>query len=162
MSSSLRKGVRRWLWALAPVAIYAGLIVLLSSQSELPSVGLLSKVRAAFAKTPLASLFGFDKIEHFIEYGIFGFLIARAVQILGPPAQHPRKTWILATLLGAAFGASDEIHQYFVPGRDASVFDLIADTLGSGTGALAWLSLSSLRRPSNVKIGAKDDPSLPI
>ena len=37
------------------------------------------------------------------------------------------------------FGASDEFHQSFVPGRDTDVFDWVADTLGATAGALVWL-----------------------
>jgi VanZ family protein len=34
-------------------------------------------------------------------------------------------------LLVIVYGASDEFHQYFVPGRQADVFDLMADSLGA-------------------------------
>lgn len=39
--------------------------------------------------------------------------------------------WILASI----YGITEEIHQSFVPMRDASVFDVFADGLGSFAGA---------------------------
>jgi len=166
-----RSQLRRWLWALGPVALYAGAIVLLSAQSELPSVGWLWKLRYLYSQSPLGGLFGFDKIQHFLEYAVFGFLIARAVQILSDPKRRSVRIWLVATLLGAAFGATDELHQYFVPHRDSSVGDLVADTLGTAFGAASWLTLRSLFRERSIgktsdktpeKIRATDDPTLPV
>ena len=39
----------------------------------------------------------------------------------------------------------DEVHQSFVPGRDASVYDWLADTLGAGFGVLVF-ALFSIRQ----------------
>jgi VanZ family protein len=39
---------------------------------------------------------------------------------------------------GSLYGASDEIHQGFVPGRSPEVWDWVADTLGSIAGVLAY------------------------
>jgi VanZ family protein len=46
-----------------------------------------------------------------------------------------------AVAISTAYGLSDEYHQSFVAGRDASAIDLLADAIGSilGTGLLwAW------------------------
>ena len=45
------------------------------------------------------------------------------------PNQPPVRV-MLITLMVAAYGLFDEAHQYFVPGRDASLADLAADTAG--------------------------------
>lgn len=45
-----------------------------------------------------------------------------------------RARFLAALFLAAAYGASDEFHQYFVPGRDCSGFDLLADIAGSAAG----------------------------
>jgi VanZ family protein len=39
-------------------------------------------------------------------------------------------------LLATAYGVSDEYHQSFVPGRDASVRDVGSDFAGAALGAL--------------------------
>lgn len=70
-----------------------------------------------------------DKLAHFLVFGILGVLFAGA---LGP-WKRSGLSWGeigIVTLLVAAYGASDELHQMFVPGRNASLFDLLFDSLG--------------------------------
>ncbi|MBI3962103.1 MAG: VanZ family protein [Deinococcus sp.] len=69
---------------------------------------------------------GLDKLTHALLYLPLGWLLARAT------GRAP-----VALAVAALYGASDEIHQYFVPGRAASLGDLAADLLGSALGA--WL-----------------------
>ena len=44
-------------------------------------------------------------------------------------------------LFGAFYAATDEIHQYFVPGRSARLFDVGIDSLGVMTGILIYIAL---------------------
>lgn len=44
---------------------------------------------------------------------------------------------VKALAIAVTYGALDEIHQSFVPGRDAALADLLADALGAGLGVLA-------------------------
>ena len=37
---------------------------------------------------------------------------------------------VLAILIAILYGVSDELHQLFVPGRSASVYDIVVDTFG--------------------------------
>ena len=66
-----------------------------------------------------------DKLAHFTEYALLGFLLGRGT------GNVP-----LAFALAALYGVSDEVHQAFVPGREASVFDWLADAAGALIGAL--------------------------
>jgi len=69
-----------------------------------------------------------DKLEHFLVFGILGFLIAAA---LGPwKSGLSWRGMAIVTIIVAGYGASDELHQMFVPGRNASLFDLLFDSLG--------------------------------
>jgi VanZ family protein len=54
----------------------------------------------------------------------------------------------LTALLGSVYGVIDEVHQYFVPGRDCNVWDWIADTLGAilGAGAILLIQRYLLKR----------------
>ncbi|MEW5733610.1 MAG: VanZ family protein [Thermodesulfobacteriota bacterium] len=81
---------------------------------------------------------GVDKIAHFGQYGLLGILLARAVHSRGSGGFFLR--WLMAAALAAAYGVSDEFHQYFVPGRNADVLDALADALGGAAGAWAWLA----------------------
>lgn len=89
---------------------------------------------------PLPSgVFGLDKLVHFAAYAALAFALA-----LWPGAPtwrlHPVRTAIIIIALASAYGAIDELHQSYVPGRNMSVYDWIADTLGAGfgVGGFAW------------------------
>jgi len=118
-----------WYWV--PVALYAGVVFFLSSQShledQLPSF-LLKDVS--------------DKVLHAVEYGILSLLCYRAFRWAAGPAVA-RQAVVLAILTASAFGLTDEMHQAFVPLRDASWQDWLADTIGAIIGALSWRSIRS-------------------
>lgn len=74
---------------------------------------------------------GGDKIVHFAMYGILGFLVTRALAL-------PRKPVELLAVLAwiTVFALLDEVHQHWIPGREASVADWTADLLGATAGLL--------------------------
>jgi len=72
-----------------------------------------------------------DKLAHFGEYFVFGWLVARAFDGQGWSAWK-HFAWTLA--FGVFLGAVDEFYQGFVPGRERSLLDLTADTLGAAAG----------------------------
>jgi VanZ family protein len=115
----------RWLlikyWA--PVLLYCGVIVYLSSLSY-PSQHLPS------------FLFGLsDKLLHSLEYGILGILLYRAFH----QTIRANRSIILSIICVVAFGISDEMHQWFVPNRQADLWDLLADTVGATFFILTWV-----------------------
>lgn len=70
-----------------------------------------------------------DRIEHFLAYAGFGVVLAfTAAGLRSRPVE--RSELLACAVFGVLFGASDEWHQSFVPGRDASLKDLAFDTLG--------------------------------
>ena len=95
-----------------PALVIIGLIVLLSHQSRLPGAGL-----------------GLNPLLHLIEFALLTLTL-----IWGRSSGLRRRLgtrqlawlWILGTL----FAVSDEIHQSFVPGREPSVGDVLADVAG--------------------------------
>jgi VanZ family protein len=102
----------RW-W---PPLLWAAAVFFASSRSTLPH---------------LPSVLGWDKLQHCAAYAVGGFLIARA---LGGGWRGA----LLAAVLGSLYGASDEVHQLFVPYRSTDVLDWMADTLGVAAGACLW------------------------
>ena len=76
---------------------------------------------------------------HFGEYALLGGLIL--IAMLGWRAKTGRPTslrlgYILAAVsvaLAGIYGATDEYHQSFVPGRAPEAIDLVADLLGATT-----------------------------
>lgn len=113
-----------WLY-LAPFLFYCLLIFSLSAQSDLASV------------SPVAIP---DKIAHLLEYSGFGFLIMRILRYLEPEAEYVKHLiWVLTAAL--IYGLSDEIHQLYVPNREFSWMDLLADGAGGYIGARVWMIL---------------------
>lgn len=98
-----------------PTILYCGLIFYLSS----------SPVPESISQFPVS-----DKVLHFFEYGLLSILffysLSRSI-----PRRGIRAMAVLSILFASLYGASDEIHQYFVPGRDSSVADLLADIFGA-------------------------------
>jgi VanZ family protein len=118
-------GERR-LWRWAPLVVWAALIFIASSMPG--------------ASLPDSDLFRFDKLIHGGVYVVLGALAHLA---LGQPA------WALA--LGVAYGASDELHQVFTPGRSADIWDLLADAVGVGLGIVAALCALWVRQRRQVE-----------
>ena len=83
-----------------------------------------------------------DKLAHFAAYALLGGLIVRALH--GGFVPLRLKPAFAAIVLASLYGASDEIHQIFVPGRDASLWDLGADALGAAA-AVGMLALALSR-----------------
>lgn len=75
------------------------------------------------SSVPVPGVSGADKVLHFAAYALFGALLAFAAH------RSALRLWV-AVVLGVLYGASDEIHQSFVPGRSPDVRDWVADALG--------------------------------
>ena len=68
------------------------------------------------------------KSAHFAEYFVFSLLILRGLRA-GRKETH--LGWALAAVaIVATYAALDEFHQSFVPGRGASVWDVLLDASG--------------------------------
>ena len=117
------------LW-LPPLA-YMGLIFYLSSQSyPLPEV----------------TAHVWDKLLHAVEYAVLAALLGRA--LLGEGLGWVT-SFAAAALLAAAYGATDEYHQLFVPLRNGDLQDWMVDLAGACLGALACV-LPRRRNPSST------------
>lgn len=103
------RGLALW----GPVLLVAGAILTVSHMSSPPS-------------PPGAP----DWLLHGIEYGALGLFLSRALAG-GWRGRLSGRGAVLTLLLGVLYGASDEWHQSFVPGRDSSARDVLAD--GAGT-----------------------------
>ena len=84
-----------------------------------------------------------DKIVHAVCFAGLSFCFALWLRA-DTWIKRPLRGVCFAVLCTSAYGVIDELHQMFVPGRDASVFDWAADTAGAFCGALAFLLLFRL------------------
>ena len=78
-----------------------------------------------------------DKMLHIAAYAVLAVLFYRAYQTL--PIRHNLRLLILLSIMSASlYGIIDEIHQYFVPFREADIFDGVADIIGAIIGVLVY------------------------
>ena len=82
-----------------------------------------------------------DKVLHCVAYALLGALFLRAFKT-SRIKNNVKLMLILSVLLSSLYGVSDEIHQYFVPYRDAEIMDVLADTLGGIMGVYIYQSLA--------------------
>jgi len=68
-------------------------------------------------------IIGTDKIAHFTEYFIFSLLFIKL-------HKDSRKGLLNLIWLALFIPLLDELHQIPIPGRDFSIYDILADTLG--------------------------------
>jgi VanZ family protein len=111
-------GVRLW----APPALYAMAIFALSSVPNPPA--------------PPGAMT--DKHLHALVYAGLALLVLRALAS-ADAGRVTRGRAFGAAAIAAAYGLTDELHQWFVPGRVVDAFDLLANAVGALAATLpAW------------------------
>ena len=94
-----------------------------------------------------------DKQAHALTYALLAGLTLRALA-----GGRWRGVWagraLVAALVAILYGASDEWHQSFVPGRHAEASDLLADALGASAAAGTLWAWGIIRRFSRRARGA--------
>jgi VanZ family protein len=89
----------------------------------------------------------FDKYLHLLAYAVLGVLFYRAYATVRMGGNKNRIA-LFSILSAGLYGVSDEIHQYFVPGRHADVMDAAVDLVGAACGVLCYRYI--LKRRSSV------------
>lgn len=89
----------------------------------------------------------FDKVAHFGAYALLGALLAWG-------ADRSRAPLAVAVVLGLLYGASDEIHQMYVPGRSPDALDWAADAAGVATACFLYTRWRSRRAAARSAAGA--------
>lgn len=75
------------------------------------------------------------KIAHFTEYGFLGASIMFAIWDKWKGHKIP---FLLPELIAMLYACTDEIHQYYVPGRYGTWTDVLIDSCGAITGILIF------------------------
>jgi len=115
--------LRLWL----PPLLYMAAIFFLSSESD-PAPQVTARV--------------WDKALHCVEYGGLALLLCRA--LLGEGIGWAAAL-VVALVATSAYGASDEWHQSFTPGRSSDVRDWMADSLGAAIGLVGVVVISKMQ-----------------
>lgn len=135
-STRLARALSLWL----PAVAWAALIFALSARSSVPDL------------PPHVT----DKMVHAAAYAVLGGAIIRA--LAGGRWQGVTRSVVAAAILCTVlYGASDEFHQWFVPGRSVDAADLAADAAGGTAAALAALGARRLldRRRTSGRAAAR-------
>jgi VanZ family protein len=95
--------------------------------------------------------FAIKKAAHLLEYAIFAILFYRAFKNSG---WGKSQSVTIALFLAILYGATDELHQLFTPGRESRIRDVIFDTIGAGAGLyLIWKLLPKM--PKRLRVWAE-------
>ena len=108
-----------------PVVLWMGVIFSGSSIGSLPQVG--GDTTDAIA----------HRTAHLMEFAILGGLVLRAVAA-GQPLT--RRAFVATLVIVTLYGASDEFHQRFTPGRSSELSAVAFDAVGGliGAGGYRW------------------------
>ena len=130
-SASQNNGFRKQLaFRCLPLVIWTLLILWLSLMSSPPSA---------------PGILGWDKLQHFLAYGLLALLIARVTELI--PAGCNRRAWWQAWLAAVLFGLLLECLQWAMhSGRAAEWSDLAADALGAFVACVIFRQLQEVNR----------------
>ncbi len=109
-------------FAWAAVIAWALAIFVLSSQPGDPGSG-LTRLRLSW-----------EKVGHFTVYALLALGIANA--LTASRVRRRRFWWTF--VMCALYAVTDEIHQFLVPGRSPSIYDVAIDLLGATAGFIAY------------------------
>ena len=110
-------GDKKFIYYWLPLLIYCFLIFI---QSSCPAPENIQSLSLPYI----------DKFIHCAVYAILGMLFFRVFRIQRFK-ENINMVIALSILSSSLYGMSDEIHQYFVPCRDADIMDFFADVMGS-------------------------------
>jgi len=134
MSQFLRK--HGFIYDQLPVILWALFIFISSS---IPNIAL-----------PEFKVFSSDKLAHLIVYGVFTALTHRALAYQNRFPKLAMHSLLWSFILTVIYGALDELHQFFVPPREASLLDLVADSV-SALLFVAYKLLTARAKPPAAK-----------
>lgn len=92
------------------------------------------------------------KGAHFAEFALLAFFVRLLLR-----SYRVRRGWLWAWLAASLYAVTDELHQFFMAARDASLLDVVIDSMGAAAGAgVACLALWLLGKRGREKDGAAD------
>lgn len=130
-----------------PAVIIMGIIFFFSSQTGDESTAVSDEVVSVTAGgdmvgTELITVI-VRKSAHFLEYAALGAMVCFGLRGIGDEKKQGRRI-VFSGLFGGLYAVTDELHQYFVPGRACMVTDVLLDMCGAFFGAAVMFLLYKL------------------
>ena len=120
----------KWIWSWGPAIVWTAITFVVSHQ---PAVVI------PFG-TP-------DYVAHALNYAVLGVLLIWA-RAGGEWPVMTASLMAFAVVVAVLLGIADEFHQSFIPGREATVQDVMADAVGASAGVLVAAVVVRLWRPT--------------
>lgn len=92
------------------------------------------------------------KAAHFTEFAVLGLCLTLSVRdyyFVKGVTLCSVPVWFMSWMLGTAYAATDEIHQYFVPERACQLPDVCIDSAGVAVGAVIMVLVIKHRLKKN-------------
>lgn len=89
------------------------------------------------------------KMAHYTIYTIGGIVI---INYAYTTDKNKKQKILYSIAFGASYAVTDEIHQFFVEGRSARIFDVGIDTLGVITGIAIYLVIRKIFEIAHSKV----------
>jgi VanZ family protein len=157
--------MKRWVRALWPMLVWMGVLFCMST--DFGSAAHTGRIIDPLLRwlDPTISPEALERAHlivrkgaHVTEYAVLAILVLRALRILRDHA-IARWSWSLAgwaLAASAAYGATDEFHQTFVPSRGPSIHDVVIDSCGAIVGlTIVYLWTRRRHEPLGESVGAK-------
>ena len=126
--------------AFGPPLLLMGLIFVLSSVPGRVEEGMF-RVLTELDPT-------WQNLLHLPVFALLQYLWLRGFALNGKTG---KAAVVLSFIITLGYGALDELHQYFVPGRYASLLDVLLDGGGAVLGVLGFWGLRKIRDDSSKK-----------
>lgn len=81
------------------------------------------------------------KLAHYAVYIIGGILI---YSFMNTFSMTMKRSFLFSQIIGTGYAITDELHQYFIPGRSAQISDILLDAFGVLTGIIMMILLQAL------------------
>ncbi|HNZ08402.1 MAG TPA: VanZ family protein [Bacillota bacterium] len=163
MSGARRPKTWRRLFSWAAVLAWMALIFFMSARPyELSGtdsgrvaeliVGILESlgVKGRLNSTDTTLVLFVRKAGHFVEYAVLCLLVMNALVKSKQKNKVDKRTYrnmaLVAMVLCVGFAITDEVHQYFVPGRSMRASDVVIDAASSASAILFYMRYIARRR----------------
>lgn len=152
MDKKKRMKIIRWIVVIIWMVVIYNLSSQVADESNKLSTGVTQVIVETVEKVVPSVTFDVNKFNHivrknahFFAYLLLGLLVMAVIK------KRDAKSIILVLSICILYAISDELHQFFVPGRGPAVKDVLIDSAGSIIGMILYLGVMKIKKKSKKK-----------